>query len=211
SGAPVGGAASADDGDGDPALPGGDKSASADDGSAGLSQGAFGAPTLTPASQAALQAQAAAPRATPQTVASLAAQMVKKLEGRSTRFDVELEPAGLGKVNVSVEIGAHGRVTAALACDNPQAVKELQARSGELQQALQQAGFDLSDGLSFNLAGGGGQQPGAGQQQQDSSGQAAFRGRAFQTALGAADDVQTAAGGLAYLRNATDSGLDIRI
>jgi Meckel syndrome type 1 protein len=147
----------------------------------------------------------------PQTVASLAAQILKRLDSRTTRFDVELDPAGLGKVNVRVEIGAEGRISAALACDNPQTAQALQARSSELQQALQQAGFDLSGGLSFNLSGGGGQQAGAGQGQAD-PGAAGFRGRAFRSALGAADEVsQAAAEGLARLRAAGEAALDIRI
>ncbi|THD81282.1 MAG: flagellar hook-length control protein FliK [Phenylobacterium sp.] len=154
-------------------------------------------------------ADAAALRSTPQTVANLAAQIVKNLDNRTTRFDVELDPAGLGKVNVRVEIGAQGKVTAALACDNAQAAQELKSRSGELQQALEQAGFDVSGGLSFDVAGGGGQQAGQGQ---NDPGSAAFRGRAFQTASGMADDaIQAAADGGLRLRASATSGVDIRI
>jgi hypothetical protein len=94
-------------------------------------------------------------RGSPQTVAHLSAEIARKLEAQSTRFQVELEPAGLGKVEVKVEIGASGAMTAALNCDNAHAVEALRSRSGELQAALEQAGFDLSGGLSFTTGGPG--------------------------------------------------------
>ena len=55
------------------------------------------------------------------TVAHLAAQIVKKLEGQASRFEIELTPAGLGKVEVRMEVSAHGHVAASLSFDNPQA------------------------------------------------------------------------------------------
>src|SRR5207247_1363006 len=84
------------------------------------------------ARNAAPQAPVGAPpaRGGTQTVAHLAAQIVKKLEGRSTRFDLQLDPLGLGKVDVRVEIGAGGKVSAAMSCDNPQAAAELRSRAG---------------------------------------------------------------------------------
>jgi Meckel syndrome type 1 protein len=167
-------------------------------------------------SHAAPQATAAPPlapahvvRGSPETVAALAAQIVKKLEGRSTRFDVELDPAGLGKVDVRVEIGAHGRLTAAMTCDNPNAASELRARAPELQRALEQAGFDLSGGLSFDVAGDSSQ----GQPRQDQGrDDGAFRGHAFRAALDSAEDASSAATqGALKLRRGGASGLDLRI
>src|SRR5258708_6592975 len=99
-----------------------------------------------------IPAAAVAVRGAPQTVANLAAQIAKKLDGRSTRFDVQLDPAGLGKVDVRVEIGGDGKMSASMAFDNPQAAAELKSRAGELQRALEQSGFDLSGGLSFDVA-----------------------------------------------------------
>ena len=62
-------------------------------------------------------------RGSPQTVAHLSAEIARRLEAQTTRFQVELEPAGLGKVDVTVEIGAAGVLTAALNCDNVQAAE----------------------------------------------------------------------------------------
>ncbi|MCG2662466.1 hypothetical protein, partial [Brevundimonas sp.] len=49
-------------------------------------------------------------RATIETTAHLAAQIARKLEGRSTRFDMVLTPEDLGRVDVSLEIGAARRL-----------------------------------------------------------------------------------------------------
>jgi hypothetical protein len=151
-------------------------------------------------------------RGAPETVANLAAEILKKLEGRTTRFDVELDPIGLGRVDVRVEIGAQGRLTAALAFDNPQAAAELKNRAGELQRALEQAGFDLSGGLSFDFNGGRGQSgQGLAGQQQDNPG-AAWGGRAFQAALDVAGEAsETVMSSLLQAQRRTESGLDIRI
>ena len=163
--------------------------------------------TTTPATL--IHAAAVAVRGAPQTVANLAAQIAKKLDGRSTRFDVQLEPAGLGKVDVRVEIGAGGRVSAAMAFDNPQAAAELRSRSGELQRALEQAGFDLSGGLSFDVASDQGQGGQAQGQNTDANPNAAFRGRAFQAALDTAADAAPSSH-LAY-RQSSAAGVDIWI
>lgn len=148
-------------------------------------------------------------RATSETIANLTAQIGKKLEGRSTKFDVELTPAGLGQVNIAVEIAASGKMTAAMSFDTPQAAAELRARSHELQRALEQAGFDISGGLSFDVAGDQGRQ--AQQQQQQNDG-AAWRGRAFQAVLGTAGEAaETAASAALQYARRSDTGVDIRI
>src|SRR6185312_4951227 len=112
----------------------------------------------------------------PETVANLAAQIVKKLGARTTQFDLQLDPAGLGRVNVRVEINADGRISAAMSFDNPQAASELRSRSNELQRALAQSGFDVSGGMSFDVAqdqgGGYPGQPQNGFQNGDNPGQA---------------------------------------
>jgi hypothetical protein len=171
-----------------------------------------GAATASTTNATTLVHPAAIPvRGAPQTVANLAAQIAKKLDGRSTRFDVQLDPAGLGRVDVRMEIGASGRMTAAMTFDTPQAAAELRARAAELQRHLEQAGFDMSGGLSFDVAGDRGQGRQAQQNQDNDSGQA-FRGRAFQQALATAGQAdQTAASGALNLRRSLLSGVDIRI
>lgn len=160
------------------------------------------------AAPAALASQAV--RGSPETVAHLAAQIIKKLEGQSTRFDVELNPQGLGKVDVRVEISAHGLLTASMLFDNAQSAQELKSRAAELQRALEQAGFDLSGGLSFDVADHGRQHGQAWQDQTDNG--RAFRGQAFRAALETAGDAaEVAAQGALRLRRGVNAGLDLRI
>lgn len=90
-------------------------------------------------------------RATVETTAQLAAQMARKLEGRSTRFDMVLTPEDLGRVDVSLEIGKDGQLSARLAFDNPAAAADLKGRADELRRQLQEAGFQVAgDALDFS-------------------------------------------------------------
>ena len=149
-------------------------------------------------------------RGAPETVANLAAQIIKKLEARTTRFDLELDPHGLGRVDVRVEIGAHGKMTASMVFENPQAAHELKARAAELQRTLEQAGFDLSGGMSFDVADQGRQQGQSWQDQADNG--RAFRGQAFRAALETAGDAaDTANLGALRLRRGVNAGVDVRI
>jgi flagellar hook-length control protein FliK len=116
------------------------------------------------------------------TVASLAASIVRRLEGRSTRFDVELHPAELGAVQVRLEIARDGQVQAQLAFDNPMAAADLRARADELRRMLEQAGFQLSqDALSFEH-----REPGSGFAGREGGreGRSAAGARAFQNGAG---------------------------
>ena len=167
------------------------------------------APTATPAP--ALSASAAAQTPAPAapvmagTVTHLAAQILQRLEGRATRFDIQLDPLGLGKVNVSVHIDARGRLSAAMTFDNPDSAEALRARSGDLRQALEQAGFDLSGaGLSFDADLGSSLAREGWGEREGSSAQG--RGRAFGAAAETVEQADTATTASGAAR-----GLDIRI
>ena len=89
-------------------------------------------------------------KATIETTAQISAQILRKLEGRSTRFDMTLTPEGLGRVDVSLTVEADGQVSARLAFDNPAAAAELRGRVDELRRQLAEAGLNLSrDNLEF--------------------------------------------------------------
>ena len=89
--------------------------------------------------------------------AQLAAQITNKANAARTAFDFALEPQGLGRVDVSLKIDPQGQLSAVLSFDNPNAAAEAKGRAGDLQQALQQAGFDIGQGgLSFTSGGGQG-------------------------------------------------------
>lgn len=182
-------------------------------------EGSLDAPDAAGQSEARAASQSAAPaaetataaRGSPETVANLAAQILKKLDGKSTRFDVELDPLGLGKVDVRIEIGAHGRVTAAMTFENPQAAQDVKARANELQRMLEQAGFDLTGGMTFDVAGDRGQRQGQAWQDQAETGHT-FRGQAFRAALDTAGDAAAAANlGALRLRRGVNLGVDLKI
>jgi len=174
-------------------------------------QGQAAAPVVADLAATHAAANAAVPvRGSPETVAHLAAQIVKKLDGRASHFDVELNPAGLGRVDVRIEIGAGGKMTAAMSFDTPQAAAELRGRAHELQQALEHAGFDTSGGLSFDVAGDRGQGGRNMAEQQQNNGDS-WRGRAFQAALDTAGDADAAGLGALDQYSRRASGVDIRI
>jgi flagellar hook-length control protein FliK len=147
------------------------------------------------------------PRATGETVSRLATQLVSHSAAKSTQFDIALEPAGLGKVDIRVQIAPDGGLTAALAFATPHAASELRARAGELQAALQQAGFDVADGaLSFDVAGQGGR----GESQGQADLMDAWQARTLR-AFAALDETPAASLAALPFRHAGSAGLDIRI
>jgi len=90
--------------------------------------------------------------------AQLAAQITSKAGAARAAFGFALEPQGLGRVDVSLKFDAQGQLSAVLSFDNPSAAAEAKGRAADLQQALQQAGVDISQsGLSFTSGGGQGQ------------------------------------------------------
>lgn len=89
-------------------------------------------------------------RATVETTAQIAAQILRRLDGRSTRFEMVLTPESLGRVDVSLDIDADGRLAARLAFDNPVAATDLRGRVDELRRQLEDAGFQLDqDAFQF--------------------------------------------------------------
>ncbi len=84
-------------------------------------------------------------RATIDATAQIAAQILRKLEGRSTRFEMALTPDDLGRVDVKLDIDSEGRLAARLAFDNPAAATDLRGRVDDLRRELEDAGFHLAE------------------------------------------------------------------
>lgn len=94
-------------------------------------------------------AQAAAPAATVQVYT----RMIERFDGRAQRFEVRLDPAELGRVDVRIEVGADKKVHAVLAAHDSAALTDLMRGQRALERALTDAGFDLADGgVKFQLA-----------------------------------------------------------
>jgi flagellar hook-length control protein FliK len=94
---------------------------------------------------------AGAQRAAP-VAAQVGREIVRRFSGGNTNFELRLDPADLGRVEIRMEVTRDNRVTAVITADNPQALTELARNARELEQQLQSAGLQLSDnGLSFDL------------------------------------------------------------
>jgi flagellar hook-length control protein FliK len=153
------------------------------------------------------------PAATPHTVSDLAAQIAAQVApAKASRFTVQLNPVGLGKVDVRVAITAAGELSAALSFHEPHAARELSAKASELQTALTQAGFDPSrTQLSFSTDTGGsnpqlGQQLAQQQQQQRDGQTPSFRQASF-VDLSGEPDLQLPV----PVRTARDGGVDVTV
>ncbi len=73
-----------------------------------------------------------------------------------TNFQIRLDPAELGRVDVKLQIRDNGEVNASLVVDRVETLAMLKRDASTLQQAFEQAGLRQSaDGLSFSLRGDG--------------------------------------------------------
>ncbi|HEX8375138.1 MAG TPA: flagellar hook-length control protein FliK [Geminicoccaceae bacterium] len=91
----------------------------------------------------------------------MAGEIVRAVERGHDALTIELEPADLGRVAVSLTIDGSGRLRADLAAERPETLQLLQRDAKSLEQALAGGGVQLADaGLSFSLRqdqrGGGG-------------------------------------------------------
>jgi flagellar hook-length control protein FliK len=90
-----------------------------------------------------------------------------------TSFQIRLDPAELGRVDVRLDIKENGEVNASLVVDRVETLQMLRRDASTLQQAFEQAGLKQSpDGLNFSLRGEGqqGHQQERGQQGRPAAG-----------------------------------------
>jgi len=111
-------------------------------------------------------------------------RFVERFDGRAQRFEVRLDPAELGRVDVRIEIGADKKVHAVLAAHDSAALTDLMRGQRSLERALNDAGIDLADGgLRFELSDNSGRNLTGGEQRGESGSddQLAHAWRAFST------------------------------
>lgn len=103
--------------------------------------------------QAATQsAPAQSPALRAHTAAHLAAQITRRFDSGQTSFEVRLDPAELGRVDVRIDMTRDRRVHATISADSALTLSELSKASKDLERALNEAGLDLAEGgLSFSL------------------------------------------------------------
>jgi flagellar hook-length control protein FliK len=111
-----------------------------------------GVSTLAPATAASARAAAmAAP-----VVQQVAVRISQAVRDGANRITVQLHPADLGRIEVKLELGDSGRLSATVVVDRPETLDMMQRDARGLERALQQAGLDAdSDSLQFSLRDGG--------------------------------------------------------
>ncbi|MAK61267.1 MAG: hypothetical protein CMK09_09840 [Ponticaulis sp.] len=89
-----------------------------------------------------------------QIVSQTGQKLLERFDGKSSRFEIRLDPAELGKVDVRIRVDADGRIQAVLAAQDPTAADALTRGLRSLENALTQAGLSLSEnGVQIELAG----------------------------------------------------------
>ena len=96
----------------------------------------------------------------PATTIQVYQRMVERFDGRAQRYEVRLDPAELGRVDVRIEVGADKKVHAVLAAHDSAALSDLMRGQRSLERALNDAGFDLAEGgIRFELSSDQGRNP----------------------------------------------------
>src|SRR3546814_20961308 len=67
-------------------------------------------------------------------------------------MSIKLDPVNLGKVEVKLEVGHDGRLTAVISADKPETLQMLQHGAHNLEQSLRDAGLKTDPGsMNFTL------------------------------------------------------------
>jgi flagellar hook-length control protein FliK len=141
--------------------------------------GALGAhASLTPPPTT-IQVQTGAPRlAIP--AEALAYEIKRQQSNGINRFEIRLEPAELGRIDVRLEVADDGTTRAHLSADRPETLDLLQRDSRQLERALQSLGLRTDrDALAFSLRQDGAAEGGDNRPGRDGEGRAATGAGAF--------------------------------
>jgi flagellar hook-length control protein FliK len=129
----------------------------------------------------------------------MAFEIARQVHAGSNKFQIRLDPADLGRVDVSLDIDKNGTVNARMVVEKAETLDLMQRDQRQLEKALQQAGLDSSKtNLEFSL-------------KQNSSGQQDGRnnGSPFGGAAGGDDDGIDVAPVNLYRGTSSASGVNI--
>ncbi len=134
----------------------------------------------------------------------LAADIALRAAGGNSRFEIRLDPAELGRIDVRLDVDKHGNVTSHLTVERPATLDMLRRDAPQLQQALEDAGLKTGDsGLQFSLR----DQSSSGQNNDDGTGRNSQR-----VVIAEEDTIPAQVAGRTYGRMlGSSSGVDIRI
>lgn len=117
----------------------------------------LGATMTTPQTPATTTITAAQLTATPVTnlavpVSGLAVQIAASARAGNSRFEIRLDPAELGRIDVRLDVDRHGNVTSHLTVEKPETLAMLRQDAPQLQRSLEDAGLKTGqNGLQFSL------------------------------------------------------------
>jgi len=134
----------------------------------------------------------------------LALQIAVSAQSGKSRFEIRLDPAELGRIDVRIDVDRHGQVTSHLTVEKPETLAMLRQDAPQLQRALDNAGFKTGDGgLQFSLR----DQSSSGQNTGDDAGRNAQR-----LIISEDDTIPASVAGRTYGRmSGSGSGVDIRV
>jgi flagellar hook-length control protein FliK len=140
----------------------------------------------------------------PVPLSGLAVEIAASVRSGKSHFEIRLDPADLGRIDVRIDVDRNGQLTSHLTVEKPETLSMLRQDAPQLQQALDDAGFKTgSGGLQFSL------------RDQSSSGQnnGNDNGRNAQRLIVSDDETMPAAvAGRSYGRMlGSSSGVDIRV
>jgi flagellar hook-length control protein FliK len=160
--------------------------------------------TAAPAPAAAQLTATAATAAVVVPLNGLALQIAVTAQSGRSRFEIRLDPAELGRIDVRIDVDRHGQVTSHLTVEKPDTLAMLRQDAPQLQRALDSAGFKTGDGgLQFSLR----DQSSSGQNTGDEAGRNAQR-----LIISEDDSIPASVARRTYGRmSGSGSGVDIRV
>jgi flagellar hook-length control protein FliK len=85
-------------------------------------------------------------------LSGLAVELAASAQSGKSRFEIRLDPAELGRIDVRMDVDSKGQVTSHLTVERPETLAMLQQDAPQLQRALENAGLKTGDsGLQFSL------------------------------------------------------------
>jgi flagellar hook-length control protein FliK len=85
-------------------------------------------------------------------LSGLAVEIAANVKSGKSSFEIRLDPADLGRIDVRVQIDQNGQITSHLTVEKPETLSMLRQDAPQLQQALNDAGLKTdSGGLQFSL------------------------------------------------------------
>ena len=147
---------------------------------------------------------AAAATNAPVPISGLALEIAASVKNGKSSFDIRLDPAELGRIDVRIDIDSNGQVTSHLTVEKPETLSMLRQDAPQLQRALDDAGLKTgNNGLQFSL------------RDQSSSGQNSGGDtprNAQRLVIGDDDTMPAGVAGRTYGRSlGSSSGVDIRV